>query len=953
MAEAADFFVSYTNVDRVWAEWIAWQLEAEGYTVVVQAWDFTAGRDWVHEMQHASATAQRIVVVLSPAYLQSAHGEAEWRPFYAEDPSGAHGLLLSVRVSEVEPPGLLKTRIYVDLVDRDAESARAALLAAVRGARGKPAEEPEFPGARRKAVSAAEAPRFPAELPPTWNVPHHPNPYFTGRDLLLSEVHARLTAPEADRRRVVLTGLGGMGKTQLAVEHAYRQRADYDVVWWVRSEQPTSLLSDYAALALQPRLVTDLGLGEDAPQEVTATAVRGWLEQHRRWLLVLDNAEDPKVVAELVPRSATGHVLVTSRAEVGWEPLADPMPVDVLATTDAAEFLVARTRQTGPQAEAAATALAGALGGLPLALEQAAAYITAAGTVNLVTYTELFATRALELLKRGQPLGYQHTVATTWSLALQRLQQTKPAGVALLTLAACLAPDDLPQSLLVDHADDLPEPLADTIRDPLALADTVAALRRFSLVRVTGDGLYVHRLLQTVVRAALDTEAEATWAAAVILLLQAGFPHSSGAVSTWTECERLLPHVLAAADHCQRLDVEPAVWLRLLYKAAVYLWSRGRYREALTLQERALDGLGRVLGSDHPDTLQSMNHLAEIRRDLGEPQGACDLFEQTLAVRRRVLGADHPDTLQSMNSLAATRRNLGDLQGARQLLEQTLTTRKRVLGPDHPDTLWSMHSLALTRRYLGDFQGAHQLFEQTLAAFQRVLGADHPDTLRSMNSLAVTRQGLGNLQGARQLLEQTLTIRQRVLGPDHLDTLQSMHSLAGVRRDLGDLQGAHELFEQALSSRRRLLGPEHPDTLWSMHGLAATRRSLGDLQGACQLFEQVVAAFQRVLGADHPDTLRSMNTLAATRRDLGDLHAANDLHEQVLAGLRRALGDDHPDTLTSMRSLALTRQALGDLQGAHDLHEVVLAARRLVLGDDHPATVDSMNDLVAVRRELN
>jgi hypothetical protein len=135
MGGAADFFVSYTSTDRAWAEWIAWQLEAEGYTVVVQAWDFTAGRDWAHEMQQAAATAKRVVAVLSTAYLQSGHGEAEWRAFYAKDPRGERGLLLPVRVGEVEPPGLLTTRIYVDLVGRDASGARAALLDAARGTR--------------------------------------------------------------------------------------------------------------------------------------------------------------------------------------------------------------------------------------------------------------------------------------------------------------------------------------------------------------------------------------------------------------------------------------------------------------------------------------------------------------------------------------------------------------------------------------------------------------------------------------------------------------------------------------------------------------------------------------------------------------------------------------------------------------------------------------------------
>lgn len=174
--------------------------------------------------------------------------------------------------------------------------------------------------------------------------------------------------------------------------------------------------------------------------------------------------------------------------------MVDPLPVRILTPTDATGFLLTRTKQTGPEAVAAATTLASSLGGLPLALEQAAGYVVAAGTVSLAGYAELFATRALELLGRGQPLGYQHTVATTWSLALRKLRDTSPAAVGLLTLAAFMAPDDLPQPLLVAHADALPEPLGATAADPLALGDCVAALHGFSLVRVVADGLFVHRL---------------------------------------------------------------------------------------------------------------------------------------------------------------------------------------------------------------------------------------------------------------------------------------------------------------------------------------------------------------------------------------------------------------------------------------------------------------------------
>jgi tetratricopeptide (TPR) repeat protein len=823
MGEAADFFVSYTGADRAWAEWIAWQLEAEGYQVVVQTWDFGPGRDWAHEMQQATATAERVVAVLSAAYLQSGHGEAEWRAFYAKDPSGERELLLPVRVGDVEPPGLLTTRIYVDLVGRDANSARAALLAAARGARGKPSEAPAFPGDRRSEVSATEAPRFPGELPPVWNVPFHPNPFFTGRHQLLAELQTRLTAPDLAARRVVLTGLGGVGKTSLAMEYVYRHHADYDLVWCVNGEQPASLLADLAALAGQ------LGLAADASQEAQVTALRGWFERHQHWLLVLDNVDDPQAVVELLPRSATGQVVITSRTGVGWERLATVLSVDVLAPADAAGLLLARAEETGPANEAAATTLAATLDGLPLALEQAGAYVAATGTVTLADYAELFATRAPELLRRGQPLGYQHTVATTWSLALQRLRETEPAAVDLLTLTSLLAPDDLPLPLLATHHDQLPEPLTAAAGDPLALADAVAALRRYSLIRVVADGLYVHRLLQTVIRSGLGADAERAWAATAVRLIRAGFPSETDKVAAWPECQRLLPHALTAVGHGKRLDVESPARLWLLHQAALYLWNRGQYRQALPLDEEALAGYRRLLGDNHSETIRSMHNLAVTRRDVGDLLGARDLHEQTLAAYRRVLGDDHPNTLNSMNNLAETLHNLGHLHGARQLLEQTLTTSRRVLGDDHPNTLWSMNTLAETRRDLGDLQGAHDLHEQTLAGYRRVLGDDHPETLWSMNSVGLTRQALGDLEGARDLLEQALAGYRRGQGDDHPDTLTSMSSLAMTRWKLGDLQGARQLYEQALAGRQRVLGDDHPDTLTAMDSLTAVRSELGEL----------------------------------------------------------------------------------------------------------------------------
>jgi len=936
MGGPADFFISYTGADAAWAEWIAQTLEDAGYQTVVQAWDFRPGQDFLHQMQQSTQQAARTIAVLSPSYLGSAFGEAEWRAAFASDPTGEQGLLLPVRVAEVTPPGLLRSRVYLDLVGLDEPAATAQLLAGVRLDRAKPSARRPYPGGQVTPGGA----RFPGRRPLIFDVPAR-NLHFTGRSELLQalRIHLAERATGAVVQAGAVHGLGGVGKTQLAIEYAHRYAADYDLVWWIPAEQPAAISGRLAQLARR------LGLPELHLLEEQVGVVFDALGQRDRWLLIYDNAQIPADLTGLRPPVGAGQVLVTSR-NPAWGGVATTMAVDVFSRDQAVAFLAQRT---GSADHAILGQLAGVLGDLPLALEQAAAYLEETA-LDAGEYLDLLADRGPELFALGQSATTEQTIATTWTVALDRVRTEAPRAEDLLRLAAFLAPDDLPRALLADHADALPEPLAAAVGDRLGFQQVLRALRRYSLVRVITDGLYIHRLLQSVVRAALDAEAQRAWAAAAVRLLRGAFPDESHQLVSWPESERLLPHVLAAVDHGRRLGMEPKRRLYLLSQAATYLWSRGQYRQAHPLAEQALADLRQLLGEDHPDTLQSMHDLGNICQELGDLQRAHQLFQQTLATRRQVLGEDDPATLASMNSLALTRRDLGDLQDAQHLFEETLAARRRVLGDDHPDTLWSMNSLAVTRHKLGDMQLARELHEQALVARRRTLGEDHPHTLWSMTNLAETRRAMGDLQGARDLLEQTLAARRRVLGDDHPHTLISMSHLAETRRNQGDLQDARDLREQTLATRRRVLGNDHPDTLLSMHGLAAIHQDLGDLQGARQLFEQTLAGYRRVLGNDHPTTLSTMSNLAAARQALGDPQSAHDLHEQILTTRRRLLGDDHPDTLWSMHSLAEALRNLGELQGARDLYEQTLAARRRVLGDDHPNTLTSMHGLAETRR---
>ena len=719
--EPLHFFVSYTQADRAWAEWMAWELERGGYRVVIQAWDFTPGSNWTHEMQEATSRAERVVAVLSPAYLDSAHGQVEWETFYAKDPLGQQGLLLPVRVAEVDPPGLLRTRVYVDLVGLDEASARTALLTAARGGRAKPTQPSRYPGQapQAPAVDPLQAPRFPGQLPAVWNVPTR-NPHFTGRAGMLDRLRQRLRAGERTLVAQALYGLGGVGKTQLAVEYAHRFATDYNLVWWIDAEKPV-LIADQLV-----RLAGKLGLPTERTVDETVDMVLTELRRRPGWLLIFDNAERPQHIAGYRP-GGTGHLLVTSRYP-GWGALGGRLEVDVLARPETVELL----RRRIPELDAElADQLAAELGDLPLAAAQAAAYLEQTG-LPPGDYLHRFRTHRVGLLAKGDVLGYQGRVDTTWTLSMDQLQTDSPAAVPLLQLAAFFAPEPIPLGLFIRHSDLLAEPLRTTAADQDALDDVLGSVVSFSLARRLPDGFQLHRLVQAVIRQQLYPDRQQAITDQVLALLAAAHPGDSADPTSWNAYARLAPHVLATSA----LGDDHADNRQLMLDTIGYLNIRGDSRTSRLLAQDVLDRWRQRLGPDHLDTVTLAAALTHALAWLGEVQQARTLGQDTLERCRRVLGPDHPTTLRSAAALALALTWVGgEGEQARTLGQDTLERCRRILGPDHPVTLVSAAALTIALALMGDGEQAQTLGHETLERCRRVLGPDQPVTLRFAQAL--------------------------------------------------------------------------------------------------------------------------------------------------------------------------------------------------------------------------
>jgi tetratricopeptide (TPR) repeat protein len=511
-------------------------------------------------------------------------------------------------------------------------------------------------------------------------------------------------------------------------------------------------------------------------------------------------------------------------------------------------------RRTASHDQASAAALAEFLGDLPLALEEAAAYVEET-QISLDDYLRLARERTAELFNLNQPVGDEQRVATTWSVSLDQVRTQAPAAEALLELCAFLGPHDIPRALPSHAPDQLPFPLAEAVADPLAYNEVVRALSRYSLAAVTPTALGVHSLIQAVVRARLPSEDRRRIAEAAVGLLARTFPDHSWELQTWPLCQRLLPHVLAAAEHAEELGVsgEETGWL--LDRAASYLRGRGQPRQARPLAERALTITETALGPRDPSTGERHQGLGQVLRDLGQFRQARTEVEQALAIFEEALGHTHLEVATLRSALAQVLQELGDQSGARDELERALGILQSALGPSHPDVSGVRTELANLLMDEGDFNGAKNYLEETLTAYETTYGPDHPAVATVRSNLGSILHVQEDLSGARAHLEQALHIYQEQMGPDHPEVAIVRNKLGLLLWELHEFTAARIELKQAVAIGKDAYGLEHRKVAKFHFDLGGLLEILGELAGAQAEYEQALAAYEAIGEPQHPDAV--------------------------------------------------------------------------------------------------
>ena len=784
-----------------------------------------------------------------------------------------------------------------------------------------------------------------------WTVPFARNQRFVGRHSQLNQLENTLFAKNQSLK-LAITGLGGVGKTQIVLKLAYRIREKYPEcsIFWMPATNTESLQQAYLDVGRQLRIP---GLQEE--QANVKKLVQHHLSQEStgQWLLIFDNADDIDMwiskggnenssysLKDYLPRSHQGCVILTTRSRKIAVKLEPSIVIKVLemdeevATELLSKSLINQELLSNHQE--GILKLLQQLTFLPLAIMQAAAYINENGITpsDYLSLLEEQEQDVVDLLSEnfedeGRYQDVKNPVATTWLISFEHIRRLDPLAAEYLSFMSCVDPKDIPQSLL---------PPAQSRKKE---TDAIGTLDAYSFVsRRPGDhALDVHRLVHLAMRNWLRREELLTqWAAKAMKRLEEVFPdHDHKNRSVWRAYLAHARYVLESDDKKDGMQERT----ELLWKFAMCLYCDGRYNEAEKSFSRVMQTRQKVLGLEHSDTLTSMANLALTFRNQGRWKEAEELFVQVIETFKRVLGAE----LTSINDLASTYRNQGRSKEAEELSVQVIETFKKIL-----DMLTSINDLASTYRNQGRWKEAEELFVQVIETFKKILGVEHPDTLTIIANLASTFWNQGRWKEAEELEVQVMEIRKRVLGAEHPDTLTSMNNLASTYMNRGRWKEAEELFIQVMETFKRVLGAEHPSTLTIIANLASTFRNQGRWKEAEELEVQVIETFKRVLGAEHPSTLTSINNLASTYMNQGRWKEAEELFMQVMGTFKRVLGAEHPSMLTIMANLASTFGNQGRWKEAEELFVQVMETRKRVFGAEHPDTLISMANLALTYR---
>jgi tetratricopeptide (TPR) repeat protein/DNA-binding XRE family transcriptional regulator len=730
-----------------------------------------------------------------------------------------------------------------------------------------------------------------------WNVPFQRNPYFTGYGEVIEDLHRRLSAEKEGVAIETISGLGGIGKTQLMLEYAYRKRDNYQAVLWLRADKQ-ELLEEDLAQAAKLLEVPEARKRQPNHQYLVAEA-KQWFRKHPGWLLLLDNVEEDVQVKDILAGMPHGHVLLTTRSQAVAE-LASNLHLDKMQPEEGVLLLLRRMRppsqpvslDTFSEAERLeALELSLLLDGLPLALDQAGAYIGETGC-SLLEYIQLYHKHRKELLARRSErqklyTDYKESVATTWLISFSRVEQLCPAAAKLLDLCAYLHPDAIPEDILLEGTYLENAEMHPIVESALQLNQACEVLLRYSLIRRNADEqlFSIHRLVQAVLQDRMDEPTQRLWAEQVVHAVEKAF-----LAAPLERVEYYIPQARLCADLIKQWELMGDEATRLLERVAREVYKRGWYPQATTLYLRALGASNDSRGSDDPRTIHLLRELGRVHMEQGVYGMAVKLYAQAKEDCERLLGADHPAVVDCLNNLALAEMRGMHFANATRFCEQAIAWHNRVSGPDYTAEKAMTYYIAAeiaTRLGTAGAILAQLYYQEALSIGIQAWGKESAEFSDIIGGLGRLYAWYRKFEQAAPLLRRALEIRRNVFGDEHPQTAYSLEDLAALARRRGDPVAAEQFCTQALAIRLQKLGPYHPDIARNFQALAVLAQDQGKSDEAEKLYREALAVYQYAGGPESPDCLLLLLDLADFLRDAGRVDEADAYEQQVASTIKR------------------------------------------------------------------
>ncbi len=911
-AQVVKIFLSCADEDREFLHILERQLSSlirEGRIESWHRYKASAGTEWKKQAKERLNVADIILLLVSPDFVVSdyCYGEEALEAMSQYKKRDARVIPVIIRSTQWENLIFGKLRCLptegkaVNMWQRKEE----ALANIARGVRDSVEEI---------ALKLRSAPHVADKTSPFWNVPHWRNPFFTGREDVLHDLKRSFDTNQS--RVQAISGLPGVGKTQVATEYAYRNTQGYQAVLWANAESHELLISSFVRLAE----VLNLPAQDDANQPIVIKAVQQWLQKNSRWLLILDNIEDLNLIQDFIPSVHSGHVLVTTRSHTTGN-FARNVELRSMQIDDGVLLLLRRAGLLTTHADlhnaseadnVFARSIVLVTAGLPLALDQAGAYIEETGR-GLSDYVDLYQNYAASLLNLRGNSGRDHpeSVTTTFALSIAKVKALNPASVELLEFCAFLHPDSIPEEMIIDGAAVLDPTLRAAVVNPLAFDRAVGDLLKFSLIQreSSRDILIIHRLVQAVVKSTLSEEQQRKYGEKVVQVLNTAFPEPE--LSNWSSSQRYLPQAQACARLIQQYNLLLPEASDFLLRTGSYLSERGLYDEADALLSQARTNSETLFGLDDVRVIPILNALATVYYKKGRYDLVESAAQRALALEEQLLGVDHPSIGESLQTLAGAYHRQGRFKEEEPLLLRALALRERVFGSRHPDVATSMNSLANLYNGQGRYEQAETLYRQALAIWQQVLGPQHPKVALTLNNLAVLYSRQGLYEQAEPLAEQALRIYEQTLGSDHPDVTMALDTLAVIYQERGKYAEAETLYKRLFTIFNRVLGSEHPQLVVCYNNEALLYFLQKRYAEAEAVALRALNLGEKVSGVNHHRVGKSLNILADIYKAQDRYAEAEEFYQRALSIREESLGSNDINTARTLESYADLLQKMG------------------------------------------